>query len=345
MTQRTPQRTTRLRIGVLGAARIAPSALIRPAADSPRVVVGAVAARDPERARRFAAKHGIATVHGDYQALLDDPELDAVYNPLPNGLHAQWTLKALAAGKHVLCEKPFTANAVEARAVADAAKACGLVAMEAFHYRYHPMATRMREIVDGGELGTVRSVETAMCFPLPVFGDIRYSYPLGGGAMMDGGCYALHLLRLLGGEAAGGAPEVVRARARKRGPEVDRAMTAELRFPNGASGRLTASLWSRRLLDFSATVRGDRGELKVTNYLAPQLFNRLTVRTAGGVRRERVRGGHTYGYQLRAFTEAVLDGGPVLTPAEDAVVTMGLIDDIYRAAGMRPRGGPVSSRR
>jgi predicted dehydrogenase len=329
---------TQLRIGVLGAARIAPSALIRPAARLPQAEVVAVAARDPERARRFAAKHGIATVHADYQALLDDPDLNAVYNPLPNGLHAQWTLRALAAGKHVLCEKPFTANAKEARAVADAAASCGLVVMEAFHYRYHPMAERMREIVDSGELGAVRSVETSMCFPLPVFGDIRYSYPLGGGAMMDGGCYALHLLRLLGGADAGGAPEVLSARALLRAPDVDRAMSAELRFPNGASGRLTASLWSRRLLDFTARVRGDRGELRVVNYLAPQLFNRLTVRTATGVRRERVRGGPTYGYQLRAFADAVLGGGPVLTSAEDAVVTMGLIDDVYRAAGMRPRG-------
>ena len=329
-----------LRIGVLGAARIAPSALVRPAAKVPEAVVAAVAARDPERGRRFAAKHGIGTVHPGYQALLDDPDIDAVYNPLPNALHAEWTLKALAAGKHVLCEKPFTADAAEARAVADAAASSGLVVMEAFHYRYHPMAARMRAIVDGGELGTIRSVETAMCFPLPRFGDIRYSYPLGGGAMMDAGCYALHLLRLLGGGAQG-TPEVVSAEATLRSPDVDRAMTAELRFPGGASGRITTSMWSRRLLDFSATVRGDAGELKVLNYLAPHAYNRLTLRTAAGTRRERVAGGHTYTYQLRAFTEAVLDGGPVLTPAEDAVVTMGLIDDVYRAAGMRPRGGPA----
>jgi predicted dehydrogenase len=325
---------TQLRIGLLGAARIAPSALVRPAAKVPEAVVTAVAARDPERARRFAAKHGIPTVHAGYQELLDDKDVDAVYNPLPNALHARWTLSALAAGKHVLCEKPFTSNAAEARTVADAANASGLVVMEAFHYRYHPMAARMREIMDSGELGTVRSVETSMCFPLPVFGDSRYSYPLGGGALMDGGCYALHLLRLLGE----GTPEVVGAVATRRDPDIDRAMTADLRFPGGASGRITASLWSRRLLDFTARVRGDRGELKVTNYLAPHVFNRLTVTTAAGTRRERVHGGHTYTYQLRAFTEAVLHGGPVLTSAEDAVVTMGLIDDIYRAAGMRPRG-------
>ena len=326
--------TSQLRIGVLGAARIAPSALIRPAERVPEAVVTAVAARDPERARAFAVKHRIPVVHASYQDLLDDKEIDAVYNPLPNALHAEWTLRALEAGKHVLCEKPFTANAAEAATVAAAAKASGLVVMEAFHYRYHPLAERMREIVAGGELGGLRSVEVSMCFPLPLFGDIRYRYDLGGGALMDGGCYALHCLRLLGQ----GTPEVLSARATLRSPDIDRAMTAELRFPGGASGRITASMWSHRLLDFTARVVGESGELRITNYLAPHIWNRLTVRTPAGTRRERVHGGPTYGYQLRAFTEAVLRGGPVLTPAEDAVVTMGLIDDIYRAAGMRPRG-------
>ena len=333
---------TQLRIGILGAARIAPSALVRPATGVPEAAVTAVAARDPERARRFAAKHGIPTVHGSYQELLDDKDIDAVYNPLPNALHAEWTLAALAAGKHVLCEKPFTSNAAEAQQVADAAKSSGLVVMEAFHYRYHPMAARMAEIVGGGALGAIRSIETSMCFPLPMFGDIRYSYPLGGGALMDGGCYAVHCLRLLGqGE---GTPEVLDARATLRSPDIDRAMTARLRFPGGAEGRITTSLWSRRVLSFNARVQGEDGELRVTNYLAPHVYNRLTVRTAGSTTRERVRGGHTYSYQLRAFTEAVLHGGPVLTPPEDSVVTMGLIDDIYRAAGLRPRGGAADGK-
>ncbi|MEY9943019.1 Gfo/Idh/MocA family protein [Kitasatospora sp. GAS1066B] len=325
---------TQLRIGVLGAARIVPMALVRPAARVPEAVVAAIAARDPQRARRFAAKHGIATVHDGYQALVDDPEIDAVYNPLPNALHAEWTLKAIAAGKHVLCEKPFTSNAAQAREVADAAAAAGLVVMEAFHYRYHPLAARMREIVDSGELGPVRSIEVAMCFPLPSFDDIRYSYPLGGGALMDAGCYAVNCLRLLGD----GTPEVTTARAKLRGPDIDRAMTAELRFPDGSAGRITASMWSAKVLDISVRVVGDRGELKVVNFVAPQIYHRLSVRTAAARRHERVRGEQTYTYQLRAFADAVLRDGPVLTSAEDAVVTMTLIDEIYRAAGMRLRG-------
>src|SRR4051812_42242221 len=156
----------------------------------------AVAARDPERAKTFAAKHDIARVHTSYDELVDDPEVDAVYIPLPNGLHAEWTLKAVAAGKHVLCEKPFTANAAEAQAVADAAAAAGVVVMEAFHYRYHPLAARMKEAALS--LGTIRSVSAALCFPLPRFSDIRYDYGLGGGAMMDAGVYPLTCLRLLG---------------------------------------------------------------------------------------------------------------------------------------------------
>ena len=173
-----------MRIGVLGAARITPTALIKPARIIDGVEVAAVAARDRRRAEAFAARWGVPAVHDSYAELLADPSLDAVYVPLPNGLHAQWTQAAVAAGKHVLCEKPFTANAAQARQVADAAEATGLVVMEAFHYRYHPVARRMAELVHGGDLGRIQRVETAMCFPLPAFSDIRYDFGLAGGALM-----------------------------------------------------------------------------------------------------------------------------------------------------------------
>ena len=184
-----------VRIGILGAARIAPSAVIKPARNVGEATIGAVAARDRARAEAFAAKRGVPKVHDSYDALLADPDLDAIYNPLPNGLHAEWTIAALEAGKHVLCEKPFTANAKEAEDVAAVAKRTGLVVMEAFHYRYHPLAQRMRDIVDSGELGQLRSVETALCFPLPKFSDIRYQYDLAGGATMDVGTYTVHMAR------------------------------------------------------------------------------------------------------------------------------------------------------
>lgn len=324
----------RLRIGALGAARITPGALIKPARQMPEVTVAAVAARDPERARRFAAKHRIRRVHDSYQDLIDDPAIDAVYNPLPNSLHAQWTLRAIAAGKHVLCEKPFTANAAEAAEVAAAARASGLVVMEAFHYRYHPLARRMREVVASGEIGPLRYLEASLCFPLPRFSDIRYSYALAGGATMDAGCYAINWLRMLGP----GEPEVLSARARLHGPDVDRAMSASFRFSGGVLGRMTASLWSGQVLRLDAKAVGDRGVMRVFNYVSPQTYNRLTVAADGYTRRERVSGEPSYTYQLRAFAAAVRHGDPILTTPEDAVANMTVIDAVYQAAGLPRRG-------
>jgi predicted dehydrogenase len=371
-----------LRIGTLGAARITPAALIKPARHVPDVTVSAMAARDPDRARQFAAKHGIPVVHASYDALIDDPGIDAIYNPLPNSLHALWTLRAIEAGKHVLCEKPFTSNAAEAEQVAAAAKGSGLVVMEAFHYRYHPLARRMLDVVAGpdtgqvvtgpdaghvvagpdtgqvvagpgtgqvvagadagaepgpvaaqgaaGELGALRYLEAWVCSPLPRFSDIRYSFDLAGGATMDVGCYAINCLRLLGP----GEPQVVEARAKLHGPYVDRAMTASFRFPGGATGRMTASLWSSQVLRISVKAVGDRGVLRVLNFLAPQVYNRLTVSANGYTRHERVCGEATYTYQLRAFAAAVLRSEPVITTPDDAVATMTVIDDVYRAAGL-----------
>ena len=321
-----------LRIGVLGAARIAPLALVKPSRQVPEVSLVAIAARDEAKAAAFARKHHVARVLPSYQALLDDPDVDAVYNPLPNGLHAEWTLKALAAGKHVLCEKPFTANATQAQTVADAAAASGLVVMEAFHYRYHPLARRMKEAAQS--LGTIRSVSATLCFPLPRFSDIRYDYALGGGAMMDAGVYPLTCLRLLGPSE----PRVVSAVAKKRSRQIDRAMSVDLAYDGGATGHLECSMWSRRLLRITAEVVGDRGSMKVLNFVAPHYYNRLTVKVDGRRSSTRVKGDTTYTYQLRAFAGAVLRGEPFPTTPADAVLTMRLVDDVYRAAGMPLRG-------
>jgi predicted dehydrogenase len=319
-----------VQIGVLGAARIAPPALIKPAKANNDVVVAAVAARDVSRARAFAAKHDIARVHDSYEALIADPDLDAVYNPLPNGLHGRWTRAALAAGKHVLCEKPFTANAAEAREIAELAATSDRVVMEAFHYRYHPMALRIEEIIASGELGKLMRVEAALCFPLPKFSDIRYNYSLAGGATMDAGCYAVHMVRTFGGST----PEVVSAQAKLRDPQVDQAMTAEVRFAEGHTGRIRCSMWSSRLLDFSAHVVGDQGELRALNPILPQVYHRLSVRSSTGKRVERFPRRASYAYQLDAFAAAVLRGEPVKTTPEDAVENMTVIDAIYRAAGL-----------
>ncbi|NNH68620.1 Gfo/Idh/MocA family oxidoreductase [Nocardia uniformis] len=326
----TEDKRSGLRIGILGAATIAPASVIKPAERNPEVVIAAVAARDRSRAERFARKHGIAQVYDSYQALIDAPELDAVYIPLPNGLHGRWTRAAVRAGKHVLCEKPFTANAAEAREIAALADDSDRVVMEAFHYRYHPLMLAAEKIIASGELGRLVRVEAALSFPLPKFSDIRYDYDLAGGALMDAGCYAVHMARVLGGEN----PEVVAARAKVRDPRIDRAMTAELRFPSGHTGRVRCSMWSSDVLRIGATVTSERGRMRLINPVLPQLGHVLSVRTENGRRIRRFGSRASYDYQLDAFAAAVLRGEPIATTPSDAVDTMAVIDAIYQASGL-----------
>jgi len=323
-----------LRIGILGAAAIAPMALVRPARAVPEADVVAVAARDPLRAASFAKKHGIAHVHASYDALLADPEIDAVYNPLPNGLHCVWTVRALAAGKHVLCEKPIASNAGEAQQMADAAEKSQRVLIEAFHWRHHPLAARMREILRAGELGEIRHVEASTCIPMLSPRNIRFRYDLAGGALMDIGAYAVNMVRWL----AEAEPEVASAEAKLFAPKVDRWLRADLRFADGRTGRITCSLLSATLLRLQIHVQGSRGSMRVFNPLAPHFYHRLRVVAQDGRRSERVPGDATYTHQLRHFVARVRGAPPGPTEASDAVANMRAIDSIYRAAGLPLRG-------
>lgn len=326
--------TDTLRVGTLGAARITPTALIRPARKVEGVRIAAVAARDVARAQRFADKHGIERVHRSYRALIEDREIDALYNPLPNGLHCEWTVRALDAGKHVLCEKPLAANEREARRMADAAAANDRVLVEAFHWRYHPLAERILEIVHSGEIGRVTRIQAGMCFPLPWPRDIRFQLALAGGATMDCGCYVVSLVRHLSGQE----PEVLSASMKAMSPGVDRFMQAELRFPDGVTGHVRCSMWSARLLELAVRIEGEDGELRVLNPVMPHLFHRLRLSTRAGRRVEKVAGEPSYTHQLRAFLAAVREAQPVPTDGPDGVANMRVVDAIYRAAGYSPRG-------
>ncbi len=194
-----------LRFGTLGAALITPNALIKPVHEVPEAALVAVAARDRKRAEEFAATHGIPRVHATYEDVINDPEVDAIYNPLPNSHHCEWTIAALRAGKDVLCEKPLASNAAEAQRKADVAKETGRFLGEAFHYRYHPLAERVRGIIKG--LGRLQRLEANFSVPIPPT-NIRFDWSLAGGATMDLGCYPLHMLR----EFSGLMPRVLKAR-------------------------------------------------------------------------------------------------------------------------------------
>jgi predicted dehydrogenase len=323
-----------LRIGVLGTARISTTALLRPAASVPEVTVAAVAARDRSRAAAYAQEHRIPVAYGSYDALLADPDIDAVYNPLPNSLHGPWTLRAIAAGKHVLCEKPFASNAREAERVADAAAASGLVVMEAMHYRYHPLIRRLLELT--GELGPVRRIQCWTSFVISDPGDIRYDYGLGGGALMDGGCYAIDCLRLLGP----GEPSVTAALADPGRPEAvaDRAMAVRLAFPGEATGWFESAFTLDGEFRADVHVSCEHGTVWVQDFIPAHRGHLVAVRNGSVLADERGSGDTTYAEQLRAFAGAVATGSPVPTSAAHAVTTMRLIDDAYRAAGLLPRG-------
>lgn len=318
-----------IRIGILGCARIAPMALIRPARKITEVEVAGVASRDPERARRWARRHRLPRPYASYEDLVTDPGIDAVYIPLPNALHAQWAIRALEAGKHVLCEKPLASNEREARRMADAARASGLVAMEAFHYRYHPLAQRVEAIVRSGELGELRRVEAEMHVPILLPGDIRWNPELAGGAVMDVGCYTVNLVRFL----AGSEPEVLTASGSLTRRGVDRSFEATLGLHRGVEGVVRGSILGPPKARLE--VRGTRGVLSVFNPIAPQFFYRMRVRVDGNERREQVSGGTTYAHQLTAFAAAVRDGAPVPTDFDDAARNMRVLDRIRSIVGAR----------
>ncbi|APR76687.1 putative oxidoreductase [Minicystis rosea] len=322
-----------LRIGVLGAARVAGYALIAPARRSARACVTAVAARDPEQARRHAAEHGIARALPDYEALITDADVDAVYIALPAALHAPWTLRALDAGKHVLCEKPFASNAREAARMVATAEARGRVLVEAHHWRFHPLADRLRAVVTSGAIGAVRRIDAGFTADIAP-GDIRYDLALGGGALMDLGCYPVQWARFV----AGAEPTVIGARAVVGPPGVDVELTADMMFPGGTEARIYTSMAPTAARETWLSIQGDAGEIHVDNPLHPHSGHRLTIRTTAGTRAETVPGRTTYEHQLEVFAAAVLDGVPAQTGGEDAVATMRAIDAIYRAAGLAPRG-------
>ena len=324
----------KLRFGILGAAKIAPGALIEPARLGEEASVDVVAARDPERARRFASEHGIPRVARDYREVVEDPELDVIYNPLPMHLHERWTIAALRAGKHVLCEKPFAANAAEAERMVRAAEETGRVLVEAFHYRYHPLFERVLGIVRSGVLGRLHHMDAGFKVAIADRNDLRHRYDTAGGATMDLGCYPLHWMR----QVAGAEPSVRSASADQGAPHVDVTMNAELSFPGGLTGHMVTSMADHEKFATWLRVEGEHGTLNVQNPLAPHKGHLLELTLNGQTTSERVAGESTYRHQLLAFCRAVHTREPLPTMAGDSIANMRLIDEVYLAAGLPVRG-------
>jgi len=318
------------KIGLLGAARITPPALIVPAGENASAHVTAIAARETSRAQAFAKEHKIPQVFDNYQALIDDPDIDLVYNALPASLHHPWTLKALDAGKHVLCEKPVALDSVQARAMVEHAKSRGRLMIEAFHYRYHPLIQKVIELLESGAIGKVKDLEGIFNVSIQDTSDIRYQKALGGGALMDLGCYPVHWLRTCMGEE----PEVVSASARTTDSGVDVSLQGEFCFAEGVTGRVACSMAPDQKMVNSLKIEGTEGSMDVINPLVPQHGYKLTVQNKSGIEDIRVEGRSTYQHQLDAVIDLLQGKGTQITGGEDCINNMSAIESLYRAAGV-----------
>jgi len=327
--------TEQLRVGILGAARIAPKALVDPANKTGAFDVVRVAARDMGRAADFASSHEIPHVSETYADLIAADDIDVVYNPLPMSLHAEWTIAALQAGKHVLCEKPFASNADEAAAMVRAADDTGMILGEAFHYWYHPFFQRVLALVDGGIIGDVERLDAEFAIRIAK-PDLRWQWETSGGSTMDLGCYPLHWVRSI----MGTEPTVVSATCEEDPERIDASLTAELAFGSGATARVHSAM---NCDDPSVRLEivGTAGRIVAVNPLAPQNGNTLTIETARGTTSGMVHGGNTYEHMCRAFADHVMHGSPFPTSGTDSIANMALIDACYVAAGLPRRGSAV----
>ncbi|NTW39155.1 MAG: Gfo/Idh/MocA family oxidoreductase [Cellulomonadaceae bacterium] len=317
-------------IGVLGAARIVQQALLRPAAAVHGIEVVAVAARDGQRARAFADEHGVARAFGSYDDLLADPDIDAVYVPTPPSLHAPWTLAAIRAGKHVLCEKPFTVDATEAAAVHEAARGSGLVVMEAFHSAHHPLWATLATMLAEGRIGHLQHAVASFCFPIEPRTDLRWQADLGGGALMDLGVYPLRFLTTVLG---GGEGQVVSARA-VVDQGVDAAMTIEM-LAGGVPVTVEASMIEQDDQRARATFVGDEGTLTVHSPYSPQWGATLTWSRPGHEPVVEIPDrSSSYEHMLRTFAASVAGGSDPVTGTAQALAAMRLVDAAYAAAGL-----------
>jgi predicted dehydrogenase len=316
----------RLRIGLLGAARIARAGIVDPVAAEPRATLAAVAARDAGRAAEFAREHGVAIVARDYAALVAHPEIDLVYVATPPALHAEWAARAIAQGKHVLVEKPFSLDAREAAEIHTMARTRGVHVFESMHAPHHPLFRKVAAIVASGALGRIRRVVARFDVELArTPGEFRWDPAMGGGALMDLGVYPLAFCRRLLGEAF----EIESVTVSVVGG-VDASSSARLRFGD-VIAEISSSFDAPVVHDL--LIEGERGTLLADRIVVPHRGNRLETRIDGVLTVEEIAGPPSWTAQLGAICDTLLDGARFPTPDDDYVHSMRAIDRIRSAGG------------
>lgn len=321
--ERLPVKT--LRIGLVGASRVATYAVIAAAREVPGVDVVAVAARDPERAAAYAQEHGIPRALANYEALFNDPDIDLVYIGTPPLHHAGQAIAAIEAGKPVLVEKPFALSSSEARRVAAVATERGIPVFEAMHSPHHRLFAEILDIVHEGKLGALRHIDAVFDAPIDPEDPIRWHRSLGGGALMDLGIYPLVWVRRIAGERF----EVESVDAVMRG-DVDESFVANLVYENGPTARVASSMAASAPV-VTLRVEGELGTLSVVNPLVPQRGHRLTLEADGKAESWTVEGPSTYAAQLAAVRATLLEGVPFPHAPGDYIRSMEAIEQIQAA--------------
>jgi len=316
------------RWGILSTANIGRRAMIPALKESKMAKVIAVASRESEKAHRFSEELGIPVAYGDYQALLDDPSIDAVYNPLPNHLHKPWSIRAAEAGKHILCEKPLALNTGECREMIAAAKANNVLLMESFMYRHHPRIQAARQQIQSGAVGKLHIIESAFTFRLDNKADIRYQPEMGGGAAMDVGCYCINISRFL----AGREPEVVLARAVWASSGVDDQLTAILDFGGGLIAHFDCGFNQRSRQCCIAS--GTEGFMVIRNTFLPGIGRTILNRVKEHQdHKTTFKGVNEYRLIAEDFMQSI-QNKTLAFPPEDAVSNMRVIQALLKSAKM-----------
>lgn len=316
-----------LRLGVLGAANIA-RAFCAGVAPSKRVVVDAIASRDPAKAAAFAREVGVARSHGSYEAMLADPAIDAIYNPLPNSLHTEWSIRAAEAGKHVLCEKPLCAGAAEAHAIFAAAERYGVRIVEAYPYRSQPQTIRLKELIAAGAIGRVQLVRASFGINIADPKNIRWDAALAGGSLMDAGSYPVSLVRLVAGER----PRRVHAIARWSESDVDRSLVATLEFGSGMLAQISSSFGTA--YHRHALIAGETGAIETTYLNHPPMGGPPVLQVWRGQRSDNISTetvetapGNGFLAEAESFQRLLVEGWSGwngATPAESIDIAMTL---------------------
>jgi len=334
---------TKLRWGILGTGNIA-SQFAKGMAFSRRGALTAVGSRQQKSAEEFARIHTVPRVFDSYESLIADGEIDAIYNSLPNSLHADWTIRARKAGKHVLCEKPLAMNAAEAEKMFDAARKAGRVLVEAFMYRSHPQTLALVETVRSGAIGPLRLIRSSFCYRTrSIDGNVRFARELGGGGLMDIGCYCINFARLF----AGAEPTAIHVAANFHPNGVDEMAIGTLVFPNNIVSSFTCGMCLHA--DNTAYLCGEEGFIEVPVPWKPSPDNSKFIVTRGNEPKmdkpksvapppREVRNIEAPGdlYQMEAddFAAAVLDGRPPRLSRDDSVGNMRVLDEMRRQIGL-----------